>query len=215
MKSFAVIGLGRFGTYIATALSELGCEVLAIDRDEKRINQMADVVTRAVTADAQNKDVLKALGVQDCDCAVVAIGQELAAAVLITLNLKEMGVENIICKARDEQYGKVLEKVGATRIVSPEQMVAEKLARSLHSVNVLDYIELSEDYGIIDIPAPSVWVGKTIRELNIRAKLDVNIIAVKHEPKITVSPSADYRIEKEDVMVVLGRYDSLDAVGKL
>ena len=176
----------------------------------------ADVlVMTAAVADAQDKDVLRALGVADCECAVVAIGDNLGASVLATMNLKELGVPYIVCKASDETHRQVLMKLGADRVVIPEQENASRLARSLSSPNVLDYIELSEDYGILEVPAPKSWVGKTLKELNVRAKLGLNIIAIKREGQINVSPTADFVILPGDVVVVLGGSAALKAVQKL
>ena len=215
MKSYIVIGLGRFGSQAAKRLYELGCEVLAIDRNSELVQPIANQVTQAVVADARDKEVLRALGAKDFACAIVAIGGDLADSVLATMNLKELGVPNIVCKASDETHRQVLLKLGADRVVIPEQEQADRLAKNLSSPNVLDYIELSEEYGIIEIPAPKAWVGKSLKELNVRAKLGVNIIAVEKGRKINVSPAADYRIEAEDVMVVLGDTAALDAVQKL
>ena len=185
MKSYVVIGLGRFGQTLARQLCMLGAEVLAMDVSNDLVQQVAEEVTHAVVGDAQDKDVLRALGVRDFDCAIVAIGSNLAASVLAVMNL------------------------------IPEQENAARLARSLNSHNVLDYIELSEEYGILEIPAPRSWIGKTLKELNIRAKLGVNIIAVESGKKTNVSPSADYQIREGDIMVVLGDTYSLEAVQKL
>ena len=215
MKSYVVIGLGLFGQALARQLCELDAEVLAIDIRQDLVDQIADEVTRAVSTNAQDKEELRKLGVRDMDCAIVSIGDDLAASVLITMNLMELEVPYIVCKAHDETHRRVLEKLGANRVVIPEQENAQRLGRSLHSHNVLEYIELSEDYGILEIPAPKTWVGKTLKDLNIRAKLGVNIIAVESGKKTNVSPSADYRILEGDIMVVLGDNYSLEAVQKL
>ena len=215
MKSYVVIGLGLFGQAIARQLCMLGAEVLAMDVRSDLVQQVANDVTYAVVGDAQDKEVLRALGVRDMDCAIVSIGDDLAASVLITMNLMELEVPYIVCKAHDETHKKVLEKLGANRVVIPEQENAQRLGRSLHSHNVLEYIELSEDYGILEIPAPRSWIGKTLKELNVRAKLGVNIIAVESGEKTNVSPSADYQIQEKDIMVVLGDNYSLEAVQKL
>ena len=215
MKSYIVIGLGRFGSQAAKRLCELGCEVLAIDHNSELVQPIANQVTQAVVADARDKEVLRALGAKDFQCAIVAIGDNLADSVLATMNLKELGVPYIVCKASDETHRQVLLKLGADRVVIPEQEHADRLAKNLSSPNVLDYIELSEEYGIIEIPAPKAWVGKSLKELNVRAKLGVNIIAVEKGRKINVSPAADYRIEADDVMVVLGDTAALDAVQKV
>lgn len=215
MKSYIVIGLGRFGTEVARRLYELGCEVLAVDTNSELVQHISADVTQAVVADARDKDVLRALGAKNFDCAVVAIGASLADSVLATMNVKELGIPKVVCKAHDETHRQVLLKLGADQVVIPEQEHAGRLARSLSSHNVLDYIELSEDYGIIEVPAPKSWVGKSLKELNVRAKLGVNILAVKQGPEINVSPSADYSIGGRDVMVVLGDTQALKKVQKL
>lgn len=215
MKSYIVIGLGRFGSSIARQLCQLGAEVLAVDTHEENVQRIANDVTHAVVADARDKDVLRALGVREVDCAIVSIGNNLASSVLSVMNVMELGVPYVVCKAHDESHRRVLEKLGVNRVVIPEQEHAQRLGRSLFSHNVLDYIELSQDYGILEVPAPKNWVGKSLKELNVRAKMGVNIIAVRSENKVNVSPSADYRIQEGDLMVVLGDNLALEAVQKL
>ncbi len=215
MKNYIVIGLGRFGSEVARRLCQLGCEVLAVDNNSDLVQGISNDVTHAVVADARDKSVLKALDAGSFDCAIVAIGGSLADSVLATMNLKELGVGRVVCKAHDETHRQVLKKLGADQVVIPEQEQAYRVARSLSSQNVLDYIELSDEYGIIEVPTPGDWVGKTLRELNVRAKLGVNILAVKKNSKINVSPAADYRIEEGDIMVILGDSDALNGVQKL
>ena len=215
MKTYLVIGLGRFGSALARQLCALGAEVLAMDVRSDLVQQVANDVTHAVVGDAQDKEVLRALGARNFDCAIIAIGDDLAASVLVTMNLKELEVPYIVCKAHDETPRKVLEKLGVDRVVIPEQEHAQRLGRSLHSHNVLDYIELSEAYGILEVPAPKSWIGKTLKELNVRAKLGVNIIAVENGKKTNVSPAADYCIQPGDILVVLGESYALEAVQKL
>ena len=215
MKTYVVIGLGRFGTEVARRLCELGCEVLAVDQNSDLVQQISDNVTQAVVADARDKGVLQALGVSDFDCAIVAIGGSFGDSVLATMSLKELGVPYVVAKAHDETHRQVLEKLGADMVVIPEQEQACRLARNLSNPNVLDYIELSDDYGIIEVPAPGKWVGKSLKNLNVRAELGVNIIAIRQGEKVNVSPGADYEIMSDDVMVVLGDTDALNAVQKL
>lgn len=215
MKSFVIVGLGRFGLEAALQLSAAGCEVLALDNSGELVQQVSDKVTQAVVADARDKEVLRALGVKDFEGAIVAIGDSLADSVLATMNLKELGVPYIICKASNETHREVLKKLGADKVVIPEKEQAARLAKSLSSRNVLDYIELSEDYGIIEVPAPRSWQDKSLIELNVRAKLGVNILAVMREGNITVSPAADFRIALNDVLMVLGDTAALKAVQKL
>ena len=209
MKSFAVIGLGLFGSSVARQLCALGAEVLAIDTNSDLVQPVSGDVTTAAVADARDLEVLRALGAQECDCAVVAIGDDLAVSVLATMNLKELGIPQIICKAHDETHRKVLEKLGADKVVIPEKEVADKLARSLTSHNVLDFIELSNDYGIVEINTPKEWIGKSLKELDVRARLGVNIIAIERNDKVSVSPRAEFELAKNDILVVLGDYDSL------
>lgn len=215
MKSYIVIGLGRFGAETARKLCEQGCEVLAIDNHPDIVQHISADVTQAVVADARDKDVLQALGAADFDCGIVAIGDSLADSVLATMNLKELGVPYVVCKAYDETHRQVLTKLGADRVVIPEQEQAGRLAKGLASHNVLDYIELSNDYGIIEVSAPASWQGKSLRELGVRAKLGINILAVKRNGEINVSPAADFSVFKGDIMVVLGDTAALNAVQKL
>ena len=189
--------------------------MLAMDIRSDLVQQVADDVTHAVVGDAQDKDVLKSLGAGNFDCAIIAIGDDLSASVLTIMNLKELEVPYIVCKAHDETHRRVLEKLGADRVVIPECEFAGRLARSLASHNVLDYIELSPDYGILEVPAPKSWIGKSLRDLNVRAKLGVNIIAVESGKATYVSPPAVYQVFKGDVMVVLGDNKSLEAVQNL
>ena len=215
MKTYVVIGLGRFGSALARQLCKLGAEVLAMDVRSALVQQVAGDVTQAVVGDAQDKEVLRSLGVRNFDCAIIAIGDNLGASVLIAMNLNELGVPYIVCKAHDETHRKVLEKLGVDRVVIPEQEHAQRLGRSLYSHNVLDYIELSEAYGILEVPAPKPWDGKSLKELNVRAKLGVNIIAVENGKKTNVSPPADYAIREGDLLVVLGDNYALEALQKL
>ena len=215
MKSFVVIGLGRFVSEAARSLCRQGCEVLAIDISAELVQQISDDVTQAVVGDARDKEVLRALDAKSFDCGIVAIGDSLGDSVLATMNLKELGVPYVVCKAHDDTHKEVLKKLGADRVVIPEKENASRLAKSLGSTNVLDYIELSEDYGIIETPAPAQWDNKSLIELNVRAKLGVNILAIKRDGDITVSPAADHRILKGDVLVVLGDTAALKAIQKL
>lgn len=215
MKSYLVIGLGRFGSEVSRKLCQHGCEVLALDRSAELVQQISGEVTHAAVGDSRDKEMLRALGAKDFDCGIIAIGDSLADSVLTTMNLKELGVPYVVCKAHDEVHRQVLEKLGADRVVIPEKENADRLARSLASHNVLDYIELSEDYGIIEMPAPGAWENKTLMELNIRAKLGVNILAAKRGSAFIVSPGADFSVEKEDILVVLGDSKALNTVQRL
>ena len=215
MKSYIVIGLGRFGSEVARQLYRCGCEVLAIDIQSELVQQISQDVTHAAVADSRDKEVLRMLGAADFDCAVIAIGDDLAASVLVTMNMKELGVPYLVCKAHDDVHRRVLEKLGADRVVIPEQENAARLAKSLSAPNLLDYIELSEDYSIVELPAPKSWEGKNLKELNVRAKLGVNILAVRRDGKMDVSPAAEFTFRSGDIVVVLGDTKTLNAVQKL
>ena len=215
MKSYAVIGLGRFGSRIAKSLFENGEYVIAIDNNEELVDALADDVSRAVVVDAKNKNELKKLGIADCDCAVVALGSELAASILITMNLKSLGVKNIICKAHDETHREILEKIGADKVIIPEFDAAEKTARLLSSPNFYDFVELSDDSGIIKIAPPKPWLGKTLKELNIRERFRVNLIAVTENGKMSVTLPADLEINEEQTLTLIGEYKALDQIKKI
>lgn len=215
MKTFVVIGLGRFGTAVATELCELGHEVLAIDASEESVQQVADRVTHAVTGDARDPAVLRALGVRNYDCAIVAVGDDVGNSALITLNLKDIGVKRVICKAQSHVHRKVLEKIGADRVVFPEQEMALRLARNLANGDILNFIELSEEYSIMECRCPRQWQGKSIRELDVRARHRLNIIAIRRGGGMTISPGGEYALQEEDELVVLGRNEDIREVERL
>ena len=208
-KTYVVIGLGKFGTAVAERLYELGNEVLAIDECTENVQRIEHSVTYAVVADARDENVLRSLGVKNYDCAIVAIGTDLAASVITTLNLKELGVTQVICKATDETQKRALEKIGADRVLIPEREIGIKLAQTISSTSILDFIELSREYGIAELPTPAHWAGKTLRELNVRAKYGVNIIALKSGSKVNVSPAADAVLQADAVLVVVGSNEQL------
>ena len=215
MKSYVVIGLGRFGAELATRLYACGEEVMAIDTDEGLVDKIADRVTRAVAADARDPDVLKKLGAENFDRAVVAVGSDLAASALITMNLKALNVPFIICKAHDDTYKSILEKLGADRVIIPEREVADKLALGLTHAGVMEYIELSQEFGIVEMEPIPEWVGKTIRELELRTRYGVNVIAVRSsEDAIKIPPDIDTPIPSNVVMVMLGKYEMFENLKK-
>ncbi|MFW5787535.1 MAG: potassium channel family protein [Halanaerobiales bacterium] len=214
MKQFIVIGLGRFGSSLARTLAENNYNVLAIDEDKERVQDLADVVTHAVEADATDEDALKTLGVRNFDVAVVSIGSNIHANILATLILKELGVPYVVVKAQNALHGKVLSKVGADRVVYPERDMGVRIANNLISSNVLDYIEFAEDYSIIEIIATSDMVGKTLADLDFRSKFEVNVMAIKRGENLNVTPGAKDRILEGDVLVVMGKNENLDALKK-
>lgn len=212
MKNFAVIGLGRFGTAVARELCELGHQVLAIDADRELVQNVADQVTHAVCADARDPAVLRSLGAADCDCAVVAVGNDIGSSALITLRLKEAGVPKVVCKAQSHVHQRLLEKLGADRVIFPEHEMGVKVAQGLARSNVLNFIELSPDYGIVEVDLPNGWERRTIRELDVRAKYGVNVIAVRRGDDVNVAPGAGCVLTHGDKLIVLGEDARISAL---
>ncbi len=209
MKQFAVLGLGRFGSSLAKTLYGLGHDVLAVDEREEVVQDISDSVTHAIQADAADESTLRSLGLRNFDVAIVTIGSDIQASILVTLILKELGVKYVVAKAQSELHAKVLYKIGADRVVFPERDMGVRLAHNLVSTNILDFIELSSDYSIVEVAALSEWKGKTLKELNMRVKYGINIIAIRREGKINVSPKAEDRIMENDVLVVVGDNDGI------
>lgn len=215
MNSYVVIGLGKFGSAVALELMASGCEVLAIDIHEENVQHIADRVTDAVVADARDEAVLRNLGVRNYDCAVVSIGDNVAASILITLMLKELGVEQVACKAGDEVHKKALLKVGADRVLIPEKEMAGRFAQSLARPNVVDYIEISDQFAIIELTIPKTWVGKSLKELNVRAKYGVSVMAFRRDGQMELSPNPDEKMRKGEILVILGHEERLAKLYKL
>jgi trk system potassium uptake protein len=203
-RQFAVIGVGRFGGSVAKTLIEMGNEVLVIDRDPERVQAFASLATHAVEADSTDEKALKALGIRNFDVVVVSIGDDIQASIMTTLILKEMNVSKIVVKARNDLHGKVLYKIGADKVIYPERDMGVRVAHSLVSPNILDFIELSEDYSIMEISAGKTFSGKSLKELNFRARYGCNVIAIKSGDRMNVSPSAHDVIQLGDILVVLG-----------
>ena len=214
MKSYIVIGLGRFGAELATKLYECGEEVLAVDTNESIVDKIADHVTRAVTADARDLDVLEKLGAENFDRAVVAVGSDLAASALITMNLKTLNLPFIMCKAHDDTYREILERLGADRVVLPEREVADKLALGLTHAGVMEYIELSEEFGIVEMEPIDEWIGKSIKDLELRTRYGANVIALRDKDDIQIPPDITTPITADHIMVMLGSYEMLEKLKK-
>ena len=209
-KQFLIIGLGRFGSSIAKTIYELGHDVLAIDKDEEKVQEISDYVTHAVQMDSTDESILKTLGVTNFDVAVVTIGSNLQDSVMATLILKELGVKYIIAKANNELHAKVLTKIGADKVVLPERDMGTRVAHNLVSSNILDYIELSEEYSILEIEAIKEWFNKSLKEIDIRKKHGINVVAIKRGEKVNISPSAEDIIKENDVLVALGSAKDLN-----
>lgn len=216
MKQFVVIGIGRFGSALAKRLYDLGHDVLVIDTDEDEIQKISDKVTHAVTADASDEGVLKSLGVRNFDVAVVAIGSDIQASIITTLMLKDIGVKYVVAKALNDLHAKVLYKVGADRVVFPERDMGERVAHNLIATNILEFIELSPEYSIIEFTVPHNWIGKNLRDLNLRVKYGVNVVALKgsNDDTINAAPMADDSIKEDTILVVIGSNENLKRLEK-
>ncbi|MCD6137202.1 MAG: TrkA family potassium uptake protein [Deltaproteobacteria bacterium] len=207
MKRFAVIGLGNFGFYVAKTLFEDGHDVIAIDKNRERVQEIEPFCSEAVVLDVTDKKRLKALGLEDVDAAVISTGAATSSSILLTLHLHEFGVKKILAKAIDEDHGKILEKVGASEIIYPEKAMAIRVARSLSTPNIMDFILLSEDYNLLQISPPQTFVGKSLKELDLRAKYNVHVIAIKEvvPENFILVPPADFVIKDSDVLIMLGK----------
>jgi len=220
VQQCVIVGLSAFGMTVARRLTELGCQVLAIDSNQERVQTMRDTVTQAVVADATDKELLTTLGVRDADAVVVSLGDQIDRSILVTLALKEVGAKNVIVKGVSDDHRKVLELIGVNEVIFPERDMAVRVANRLSAPRIVDQIELGQGYSVIELAAPQPWVGKTLLELGVRAKYTVEVILVKKSargralPEIDV-PRPDAVIEPDDMLVVVGNDDALDAIKKL
>ncbi len=207
MKRVVVIGLGIFGFNLAKVLFEAGLEVIAIDKSKDLVQRMRDHSTKAIVADATEKEVLEAIGLEENDIVIISFGEDLAASTILTLHLKEMNIKTIIVKAPNEDHKRILEKVGATEVLIPEGEMAVRVARSLISPNVMEYIPLTKEYTISEIAPPASFVGKSIAEINLRKKYNIGLLASRDvlTDQITMIPGGDFVVKDSDILVVIGR----------
>ncbi|SET29026.1 trk system potassium uptake protein TrkA [Oceanobacillus limi] len=203
-REFAVIGLGRFGGSICRELSKEGMEVLAIDSDEDKINEFKNIASHAVIADSTDEASLKELGIKNIDHVIVAIGDNIQASILTTVILHDLGIKRITVKAQNDYHEKILNKIGANHVVHPERDMGKRIAHSIISNNILDYLELSDDHSIVEVKAGKKLIGKTLVELDIRARYGCNVVAIKQGKNINVSPAADETLKEDDILIVIG-----------
>ncbi|MDD2890756.1 MAG: TrkA family potassium uptake protein [bacterium] len=233
MGQYAVIGLGNFGMAVANALIKKEMQVIGIDKDGKKVELAAELVTKALEMDATDIEALKESGVATVDAAIVGMGDDISSSILVTLSLKELGVPIVITKATTPLQGKVLEKVGATRVIYAEQEMGEKVAEWLIEPDIFEHIKLAPDYSIIETEVPDTFVGKTIEKLEIRTKYGVQIIAIKRkqgqiqikkdgklEPtgegeNIIIAPSPKTELIKFDRLVIIGSNKDIERLGKV
>ena len=208
-QNFGVIGLGRFGTSVALTLTQEGKPVLAIDKDAAKVNELKDLVTSAKQADSADKDALVEAGITSCEAVIVAIGKDVAASTLTTLNLKELGIRYVVAKALDDQHGKILEKIGADRVVYPESDTGKRLAWQLMSSDVLEFIELSPQYAVKEIEVPKEFIGKPIKQLHIGTKFNVLVLAIHRDAERLIVPSTSMKFERDDKITLVGKTEDI------
>lgn len=214
-RSFCIIGLGRFGQTLAMNLAMTNHQVLVIDTDDNVINSISDIVTNAVIGDPTNETVLRTAGIRDYDCVVVATANNINDSILITLNLKDLGVPQIVARASSDQHRRVLEKIGADMVVFPEQDIGEKLVSILDRNNVLEYIEFSDKHSIVEVAVPSNWVGKSLAELDVRRQFGVTVIAVSDPAEgMNISPDPTKPFTGSETVALLGENIAIDKITK-
>ena len=211
-KQYLVIGCGRFGSSVAKKMCQLGNEVMVIDKDEDSINNIAELVTHTAIVDLTEERDLKSIGLGNFDVVIVAISSDIRASIMATVMAKEMGVPKVVCKAKDELQAKVLYKIGADKVVFPERDMGIRLAYNLASENILDQINLDPEYSIMEIVTPQNWVGKTIIELNLRAKYDITVLAVKTQSGLKVMPSPNYKMQEKNILIIIGNTDKISDI---
>ena len=221
-RQFVVVGCGRFGSSVAITLSKSGADVIVIDKDKDSVLQISDYVTQAVQLDAMDEKALRSVGVEKADVAIVSIGQQMEASILVTMTLKEMGIPKVVSKALSEPHGKVLARVGADSIVFPERDMGIKLAKSLVSPTILDHIEVSPGYNVAELSVPAALAGSSIMKSKVRTKYGVEIIAVKkNTPRldekgesvlgedVLIAPGAETILDEGDTLIVIGKEDAI------
>jgi len=210
-QTYAIIGLGRFGGALLQTLIANGQDVMGIDINEENVNDYRDIATQVVVADAQEDDVLRKLDIASFDHVIIAIGHNMQASILATINAKDLGAKNVIAKAENHTHLRVLTKIGADVVVQPEREMGERVARKLLAPNMLNFIELSDDYSMAEIQIVNpAFYGRSIKDLNIRKKFGLNVIAVRHANEVIVAPEASYTLQEKDIVSVVGPKDMVD-----
>ncbi len=212
-KTFVVIGLDRFGSNLAIHLQNLGNEVIGLDKNEDKVRKLADCITYAAIGDATDKDVLKNLDIENADVVIVTLTGDIESGVLVTMHLKEMGVKKVIAKCTSDIHGRILEKVGADRVIYPEKDMSERLAKSLTNNDIMEFIDLSDQFSIAEIRIPKNWVGKTLIQLNVRANYGLNVIALRDQNgdiSLSVDPQAPF--DQSSSIIVIGENEKIDRI---
>jgi trk system potassium uptake protein TrkA len=214
MGKFVIIGLGNFGYYLAKSLSEEGKEVIAVDRNQERIQGVQEFCSYAIAGDVTDKSIVDSIGIEKEDAVIVNLGDNISASVLVTLYLRDLDVEHIYVKIMSEDHGRAVEKIGATEVIFPERDLAKKLAKTLSSPNLIDYLPLTDEYTIVEIAPPKNFIGKTLAELKLRNKYNISILAVKGlvPESITMNPGGSFTVKDSDILLVLGKPDDIEKI---
>jgi trk system potassium uptake protein TrkA len=214
MGKFVIIGLGNFGHYLARSLFEEGKEVIGLDRNKERVQRLQEFCSYALVGDATDKSILESIGIEKKDTVIVSLGDNISASILVTLYLKDLDVQNIHVKIISEDHGRALEKIGATEVIFPERDLAKKMAKSLTSPNLLDYLPLTEEYDIVEIAPPKEFIGKNLAELNLRSKYNISILAVRGlvPETITMNPGSEFTIKDSDILIALGKPEDIERI---
>lgn len=211
-KQFVVLGLGSFGASVAVTLQQLGCDVVAVDQDMERIEDVADKVTYAMQADIGNPELFEALGSKSFDGIVVASSENLEGSIMAVLGAKEAGIPYILCKAHNKRYAEVLRKVGADAVVFPEKEMGRRIAKNLVSANLADWIELSPDYSMVEAAVPQKWIGRTLKELDVRRTYEVNVVGIKEGERVEITPDPELPLGRGMILMLVGSNEALKRI---
>ena len=211
-KQFVVLGLGSFGASVAVTLQQLGCDVVAVDQDMERIEDVADRVTYAMQADIGDPELFDVLGKESFDGIVITSSENLEGSIMATLAAKEAGIPYVLCKAHNKRYAEVLRKVGADAVVFPEKEMGKRIAKNLVSANLADWIALSPDYSVVEAAIPEKWIGRTLKELDVRKTYEVNVVGIKEGERVEITPDPDMPLKPKMILMLVGSNEALQRI---
>lgn len=212
-KSYAVLGCGRFGSSVAMTLSDLGQEVLLVDKDQEIVNDMAQFVTYAVCADVSKEESLDGIGLHNVDCAIIAMSSNFEASIMATSICREKEIPTIIAKAKSTLHRRILHRVGADKVILPEKEIGERLAHSLANPSFYEHVTMSEEYSMEDFPVPEKWLGKSAADLNIRSVNKISIVGIRNGKNFDINPNPKTSFKEGDIIYALGRDEDFKALG--
>lgn len=211
-KQFVVLGLGSFGASVAVTLQQLGCDVVAVDQDMERIEDVADRVTYAMQADIGDPELFDVLGKESFDGIVIASSENLEGSIMATLAAKEAGIPYVLCKAHNKRYAEVLRKVGADAVAFPEKEMGKRIAKNLVSANLADWIALSPDYSVVEAAIPEKWIGRTLKELDVRKTYEVNVVGIKEGERVEITPDPNMPLKPKMILMLVGSNEALQRI---